>query len=277
MPTRRPARSRQQLEARARELAAEQGATGKLEVRTVEDVVRSTGDQVSPITLRQAGQPNARPVVVVLDQQGDPVDVVDVQRREGARLFAPSPAAVDLSGVADTLVTVDPPTFDVLLGCCGEGAETVRVHIPATGVVAKADVYFLADTTGSMFEEIDAVRTSGSMILTALAGLGLDLAFGVGSYRDFPGAPIDAFTPQLAPTTVIADANAAISSWSVNGGGDPPEAQLFALDALAEPPGGPSAGGRAPSGSLSGSATLRATTRCAPPSPGAPPTSPRRR
>jgi hypothetical protein len=89
-----------------------------------------------------------------------------------------------------------------------------------------------------MFEEIDAVRTSGAAILTALASLGLDLAFGVGNYRDFPGAPADAFNHQLSPTPVIPDAAAAIASWSVFGGDDLPEAQLFALDALAEPPGG---------------------------------------
>jgi hypothetical protein len=37
---------------------------------------------------------------------------------------------------------------------------------------------------------------------------------------------------------VIADANTAINTWAAIGGGDLPEAQLFALDTLAEPPGG---------------------------------------
>jgi hypothetical protein len=104
--------------------------------------------------------------------------------------------------------------------------------------VAKADVYFLADTTGSMGTEIDAVRTSGAAILAAIAGLGLDIAFGVGNYKDFPETFGPAFTHQLSPTPVIADANTAINAWSAIGGEDTPEAQLYALDALAEPPGG---------------------------------------
>jgi len=239
MTTRGSARSRQQIERRALELAAQRTGTEELEVvRVVEDVVPSTGERLSRVSLRPAGVPNAPSIRVVLDAYGEPVDVSAVERREGARLFAPPLATVDLSEVRGALVSIDPPTFEARLGCCTDAAETVRVHIPATGAVAKADVYFLADTTGSMGEEIDAVRTSGATILSTLVGLGLDLAFGVGNYRDFPGPPGDAFAHQLSPTTVVADVNAAINSWSANLGGDTPEGQLYALDALAEPPGG---------------------------------------
>ena len=239
MVTRRSAWSRQQIEQRAREVAAERTGAQELEVsRVVEDVVPSTRERLSRVSLRQAGVPNAPSVRVILDAYGDMVDVAAIERREGIRLFATPTAPIDLSRASEALVSIDPPRFEARLGCCRDAAETIRVHIPATGAVAKADVYFLADTTGSMSEEIDAVRTSGAAILSALAGLGLDLAFGVGSYRDFPGPASDAFSHQLAPTTVVADVAAAINSWSASGGGDTPEAQLFALNALAEGPGG---------------------------------------
>jgi hypothetical protein len=42
----------------------------------------------------------------------------------------------------------------------------------------------------------------------------------------------------VSPTNVAATVTAAINTWSASGGVDSPEAQLFALDRLAEPPGG---------------------------------------
>jgi len=67
--------------------------------------------------------------------------------------------------------------------------------------------------------------------------LGLDLAHGVGNYKDFPNDPF-AFQHQVNPTGILADVANAISAWAASGGSDTPEGQLFALDRLAEPPGG---------------------------------------
>ena len=103
--------------------------------------------------------------------------------------------------------------------------------------VSKADVYFLADTTGSMGSYLDAVKTGANNILTALNGLGLDFAYGVGNYKDFPSDPY-AFQHQLNPTATAADVTTALNAWSASGGDDLPEGQFFALDRLAEPPGG---------------------------------------
>ena len=85
---------------------------------------------------------------------------------------------------------------------------------------------------------LNAVQTGANNILTVLNGLGIDLAFGVGNYKDFPKDAY-AFQHQLGPTPVAADVTAAINAWAALGGFDGPEGQLFALDSLAVPPGAP--------------------------------------
>ena len=133
------------------------------------------------------------------------------------------------------------PTEDILVLNPGDTSqEIVTVRVPPNVGVSKVDVYFLADTTGSMGSVLAAVQTGANNILSALNGLGLDMAFGVGNYKDFQQPPSDpfAFQHQLAPTTTIADVTNAINAWSAVGGADTPEGQLFALDQLAEAPGG---------------------------------------
>jgi hypothetical protein len=134
-------------------------------------------------------------------------------------------------------VKIDPRRNDLRLEECDRFTETVTVTIPKSGAVSKADIYFLADTTGSMSDILAAVQAGASNILTALSGLGLDLAYGVGNYKDFPSDPY-AFAPQQSVTTVEASVQAAINAWTASGGGDTPEGHFFALDRLAEPPGG---------------------------------------
>jgi hypothetical protein len=116
--------------------------------------------------------------------------------------------------------------------------ETVTVTIPKNTAAPRADVYFLADTTGSMGGVLNAVQAGLNTILTALSGLGIDLAFGVGNYKDFPNDPY-AFQHQVSPTGAVANVAAAINAWVASGGSDGPEGQLFALDRVAVPPGPP--------------------------------------
>ncbi len=133
--------------------------------------------------------------------------------------------------------------------------------------MAKADVYLLADTTGSMSGVLAAIQSAATAILTDPAFAVLDVAWGVGNYRDFPvdgGAHNTyAFQNQQVPTTVVADAVTAIGTWNANEGSDTSEGQLFALAGCRTIPG--SAGAPTPSGSWSGSVTHRVTTRSAPP------------
>jgi hypothetical protein len=112
------------------------------------------------------------------------------------------------------------------------------VTIPKSAGTPKADVYFLADTTQSMSRILNAVQTGANNILNALVGSGVDMAFGVGNYKDFGGGDPYCFQHQVSPTGVAATVTAAINTWSATGGHDLPEGGLFALDSLAVPPGG---------------------------------------
>lgn len=133
--------------------------------------------------------------------------------------------------------TIDPTSNDLVLELGETEEEIVTVTIPPNAGVSKADVYLLADTTGSMSSILAAVQAGADAIQSADYGP-IDIAFGVGNYRDLPGDN-PPFTHQLAPDTNTAAVTAAINTWTAGGGGDTPEGQLFALDALAEDPGGP--------------------------------------
>ncbi|MEB3180640.1 MAG: hypothetical protein VKL59_16665 [Nostocaceae cyanobacterium] len=114
--------------------------------------------------------------------------------------------------------------------------------IPKSGVFPKVDVYFLADTTGSMRPAIAAVKSGIVDVMTRILGLGSDVWFGVGDYKDFPAPVADehpyAFKHQCSLSANIAQAKAAIDSWTTSPGQDTPEAQFYGLDQVAEPPGG---------------------------------------
>ena len=211
--------------------------------RTEVDEVPSTRKKVYRIDAFQAGDPNGPRYEIVLDEEGEEVDLAALAEREDKEFFArapfePGPPRPMAAPAASTAIE---PTEDILVLNPGDTSqEIVTVRVPPNVGVSKVDVYFLADTTGSMGSVLAAVQTGANNILSALNGLGLDMAFGVGNYKDFQQPPSDpfAFQHQLAPTTTIADVTNAINAWSAVGGADTPEGQLFALDQLAEAPGG---------------------------------------
>jgi len=140
-------------------------------------------------------------------------------------LFAIAPMAV----LADS---ISPDTFSATLGVGESVTITKTVTVDAgTPTSSKVDVFFLADTTGSMGSALSAVKAGASSILSSLSGLG-DVAFGVGEYRDI----YDAFTyrTNTTLTTNTATAQSGINMWNAGGGGDGPEAQLYALEEVAE-------------------------------------------
>lgn len=132
-------------------------------------------------------------------------------------------------------VTIDPRRNDWRLDQCDRRTETITVTVPPTGTAPKADVYLLADTTGSMSPVIEAVKAGVGTILGDPALAAFDVAWGVGNYRDFPvpGVNSYAFQHQLAPTTDPVAAAGAIGAWSADEGGDTSEGQLYALHELA--------------------------------------------
>jgi hypothetical protein len=139
-------------------------------------------------------------------------------------------------------IQVSPPTNDLSLSKDQTFAEVVKVTIPKSGVVPKVDVYFLADTTGSMKPAIAAVKSGIVDVMTRIQALGSDVWFGVGDYKDFPAPVTDehpyAFKHQCSLSANITQAKAAIDSWTTSPGQDTPEAQFYGLDQVAEPPGG---------------------------------------
>ena len=113
---------------------------------------------------------------------------------------------------------------------------TVSAGAPTAG---QGDVFFLADTTGSMGGTIDAVKTNAAAIVAGLAGYG-SVMTGAASYKDFPtntwGSSGDYAYRLDASIDGTASTQAGIGTWSASGGNDTPEAELYALQQLTTDP-----------------------------------------
>ncbi len=90
-----------------------------------------------------------------------------------------------------------------------------------------ADIYFLADNTGSMGAVINAVKSGAGQILTSLTSSINDLYTGGGGYRDRRSGFMFQNSASVAGGT--GGAQSAINAWSASSGGDEPEGQLYAL------------------------------------------------
>jgi len=191
----------------------------------------ASGEPLHEFTAVAQDDPNGPSWSIVLGEDGTPR-----QRPPGLEPLARASRPVHVAALPP--ITVQPASNVLTLNPGDIVDETITVTVPKNAGPAKADIYFLADTTGSMSAILSAVQAGSNTVLTALNGLGLDLAFGVGNYKDFVGEGGAAFTHQLAPTAVAADVAAAFAAWVASGGGDVAEAQLFALTQLAQPPGG---------------------------------------
>jgi hypothetical protein len=168
----------------------------------------------------------------------------------------PGPGAetsVELRKNGVTLATVSVPQVapEILsvsnLAPGGGLTETKTITTPE--ILPKPDVYFLADTTGSMGGALANVKTNASQILNLVKANSSQPRFGAGDYKDFrscnEGEIVPCFAGEYAfknaaaiPATNDngAAALAAIgddtSGWSASGGGDDPEGQLYALNQL---------------------------------------------
>ncbi|HEX6676304.1 MAG TPA: vWA domain-containing protein [Actinomycetes bacterium] len=131
---------------------------------------------------------------------------------------------------------VEPKEVNVSLAPGGHTDVKKVVHTPP--IVPKPDIYFLADTTGSMGPAIANVQSNAASIISGVTSGGAnDPRFGAGDYKDFPvpssspyayknGASIPAAADGGAAATT------AINNWSATGGSDGSEANLFALHKL---------------------------------------------
>ena len=194
-----------------------------------------SGKPIYRVTVVGAENPNGPAYVVTVDDKGSLLPKTPTLEQLFDRTSI-SPAAAAALGSAP--VTVQPDTNVLTLNPGDTIDETITVTIPKNAGPAKADVYFLADTTASMGGILGAVQAGSNNVLAALGALGIDIAFGVGNYKDFASGDPYGFQHQVSPTNVAATVTAAINAWSATGGGDYQEAGLFALDSLAVPPGG---------------------------------------
>ena len=191
--------------------------------------------EVHAVTASAVGRPNTVTTTTV-DADGVIRPLAEITALAGRDVFTPTFTPGRVRPVAPTEpVAIDPTTNDWTLSKCEEHRERITVTVPK-GSAPKADVYLLADTTGSMGPVLDAVKAGATGILNHPGLAGYDVAWGVGNYRDFPvgtGLNSYAFSHQLAPTTNHLSAEAAISAWSANEGSDGSEGQLNALQQLA--------------------------------------------
>ena len=109
------------------------------------------------------------------------------------------------------------------------GSPRVTVDMDTDARLTRADVVFVVDRTGSMAEEIDAIRTNlRQVIIPGIAQRIPDVRFGVVDYGDFPVAPYgDPGEEQFHVTSVVQPgidpAEAAVSRLRAAQGGDDPE------------------------------------------------------
>jgi len=200
-------------------------------VHTATDRHPATGQPIYLVTAASSVAPNTGAVELILDEGSDQVELLPNVRRS---LFVPDVTPVPREIVDAVRARIDPPTNNLKLGECDTVRETITVTLPPSAAVAPADIYFLADNTGSMDPAISAVKTGASAIFAALNATP-GLQFGVGEYQDFvnAGDGSSAFQNRQAITANLTAVTAALNTWTATGGGDGPEAQLYALDQVA--------------------------------------------
>jgi len=104
-------------------------------------------------------------------------------------------------------------------------AKTVIINA-GTPTSAKVDVFFFADTTGSMYTALANVQSGISAIITATSGLG-DVAYGVGEYKDDGDEFVYRLNQDITKDTAAVQDG--VDAWVASGGGDWDEAQLYGL------------------------------------------------
>ncbi len=117
------------------------------------------------------------------------------------------------------------------------GEKAVVAKSVTTPVIPpKPDIYFLADSTGSMAPALANVQSNATSILNDVASQTAEPRFGAGDYKDLP---TDVYAFNNGASIPASDdggaaALAAIGAWTAGGGVDGSEGQLYALDRIAD-------------------------------------------
>jgi hypothetical protein len=153
----------------------------------------------------------------------------------GSAFFTFLVLLVPVNVLADT---VSPPSYatSLKLGARSDPITKTVTISKGTPGTALVDVFFLADTTGSMGATLDAVKTGAATIMSNVKTALGDVAFGVGEYKDYDLYYPDPFVFRLNQD-ITKDADLVqfgINAWEALGGYDEPEGQLYALKQVAD-------------------------------------------
>jgi len=228
-------------------MSSSQGGQGDAARQALADLLGSTdidiageaarlpsGQEVRLVHGAVRGEPN-RTASVVVDASGAVRPLRGLEALHGPGFLTPAVVRDRPAAEPTPPVSIDPSSNDLSVPECVTEEETVTVSVPKSGVPPKADVYLLADTTGSMGPIIGAVQAGIGAVVTNSAFSSFDVAWGAGNYKDFPvpeSSPY-AFQPQLAPTRDLTAVTTAVSTWAASDGSDTPEGQLYALQQIA--------------------------------------------
>ncbi|MBI5491118.1 MAG: hypothetical protein HY905_27550, partial [Deltaproteobacteria bacterium] len=178
-----------------------------------------------------------------LDMDSDNDGLPDSQERDAGT----DPLNPDTDGDGwDDLAEWAHPTADPTDPDSGIPADDYYLILPPDGEMQQrdldfgtniqvADVFFLVDTTGSMYEEADNIQANlSSLIIPEIRRRIPDAAFGVGQHADFPtgsygGGTDVAFELLQTMTLDVATAQTAVNALPSNGGADGPESQVEAM------------------------------------------------
>jgi len=113
-------------------------------------------------------------------------------------------------------------------------SATISKLVETSPIPPNPDIFFLADTTGSMGGAVANVRAGNANVMATVIGAQPTAQFGVGEYKDVG----DVFVYRLnqAITANQTAVNTGMNQWFASGGGDTPECQLSALLQLATSP-----------------------------------------
>src|SRR3954451_18334609 len=119
--------------------AASSGGSAPLSVLSTTSVRHpDTGAELTAAVVVDAAQPNAAAQFVVVDDDGEPVNLGEL-RRAGLDPFAPPEDRGSAATTSGHTVTIDPPRDDLTLSECDIVSEKITVMVPPSGVVSRAD------------------------------------------------------------------------------------------------------------------------------------------
>lgn len=124
---------------------------------------------------------------------------------------------------------VDPSTVDITL-LPGQ-STTITKHVTTAPIPPNPDLVLLADTTGSMQNAINDVRTNASAVTGTVLDAQPTAQFGVSSYKDV--GDVYLFRVEQDITADTAAVQAGVNQWGAIGGVDTPESAINALFELA--------------------------------------------